>query len=60
MALKETIFPSKNAGLADTSQMDVGAGVVFDWSFALAVAFRAPIRQMQKNSAVGSVAGRDM
>jgi|HubBroStandDraft_2_1064218.scaffolds.fasta_scaffold1025023_2 hypothetical protein len=47
VARRDTTFPSKNAGFLDTSQIDVGVGVGFDSSFALAIALRANIRHMQ-------------
>jgi len=47
VARRDTTFPSKNAGFLDTSQIDVGVGVGFDSSFALAIALRANIRNMQ-------------
>lgn len=51
VARRDTVFPSKNAGFLDTSQIDVGVGVDFDLSTGLAIAFRASIRHIQISKA---------
>lgn len=51
VARRDTNFPSKNAGLLDTSQIEVGIGAGFELSLALAVAFRAIISKRQNSKA---------
>jgi len=48
VARRDTTFPSKNAGFLDTSQIDVGVGMVFESTFGFAVALTVSIR-LRKN-----------